>query len=135
MNATTSICSDCKPDYRAPVSERLQVMWRNRGCWKIKLALFILHRAFKKDPGFRQSWHANIAMPIYDATRCDPTKPSNKEIAAQAWCYPGTQHHVMDVDLCSAFAVVLELREIEARPDIDRCNLIADNLMKHLFNA
>lgn len=68
MNATTCI-AESKPAYRVSISERLRVAWRNRDCWKIRLALSIIRRAFKKDPGFRQSWHDNIAMPIHDASQ------------------------------------------------------------------
>ncbi len=45
--------------------ERFRVWLSNLRVLHIRIALFVLCRAMRKDPSFRDSWQANIAMPIY----------------------------------------------------------------------
>lgn len=63
MNAT--IVGE-KPRCRIPARERLLVWYKN---WKVRhigKALRVLTKAMRDDPDFRNVWHANIAMPIFD---------------------------------------------------------------------
>lgn len=56
---------DVKP--RASTGERLCVWFQNLRVLHIRIAYRILSRAMQKDKIFRDSWQANIAMPIYDS--------------------------------------------------------------------
>lgn len=71
-------------------SVRLKNLWN----WRTRWAVHHLSRELKRDPGFRQAWHANIAMPIYDATR-------SKEAHDKASC--GWKTH-MEGAQCDAIA-------------------------------
>lgn len=100
---------------------KIRVAWQN---WKVRKtgrAVRHLSEQLRKDPGFRQTWHANIAMPIYDATRptcsCTPLGPSEH------------QHHPS----CPVYQAG-ERSDVHGMP-IAQANHIADKLMKHLFNA
>lgn len=98
----------------ASLFRRTRVWLNNLWHWRTAWAVRHLSKQLRNDPSFRQSWHANIAMPIYDATRpvcsCDVKPHKEGCTAGQYW------------------ANLL-------RPDINQCNRIADRLMKHLFGA
>lgn len=55
-----------KPYYRVPLRERLRVWWQNWRVRHVGNAIRVLSKAMREDPGFRTTWHANIAMPIFD---------------------------------------------------------------------
>lgn len=113
----TTVEDSIKHSYQAPLSERFVVWMRNLYHWRTKWAVNHLSKQLQRDPGFRQSWHANIAMPIYDDTR--------KNCA----CLRFGQH---DKD-CHRYGIP-GLNESHDMP-IEQANHIADKLMKHLFNA
>lgn len=107
MNA--AVIDSPKPRYRPPLKERLRVAWQN---WKVRKtgrAVRYLSKQLQNDPGFRQSWHANIAMPIYDNTRD----------------YSPTHFKQHDGE------VVLGVRNMP----VEQANYIADRVLNHLFNA
>lgn len=112
MTSTTLNKDYAKIYHDAPPLERLRVWLTNLYHWRTAWAVRHLSKQLQNDPEFRQSWHANIAMPIYDATR--------RECDCRA-AYINADH----LDTCDS---VTCLR-------IDDCNRIADRLMKHLFNA
>lgn len=115
-----------KPIHKVPWRDRLRVFWQCWKCRKTGKAIEHLKLAFKNDPGFRQTWHANIAMPIYDATR------------PQCYCYfptcaDGTKAHDHTCQMIQAETIP---RRFECREmSIEQANYIADRLMKHLFDV
>lgn len=59
--------SECEcPEFQVSFVERASVWLKNLRCLHIKIAVNVLSRAMQEDKGFRDSWQANIAMPIYD---------------------------------------------------------------------
>lgn len=108
------------PIYKSHWRERFCVGWQN---WKVRhigKAIRVLCKALKEDPSFRQAWHSNIAMPIYDATRpkCSCVFDQGHEPHCQI-----VQAH----DIPRRF----ELQDMS----IEQANYIADKLMKHLFDC
>lgn len=53
--------------------------------WRTKWAVGFLCKQLQNDLGFRESWHANIAMPIYDEfrkeTACEVIGETNIKLA------------------------------------------------------
>jgi hypothetical protein len=82
--------------YRPRLRDRLRVEWQNWRCRKVGKAVRVLSDALRNDPGFRQTWHANIAMPIYDHLQ---DIESIRGIAGQAWGTPANASKEMDSDL------------------------------------
>lgn len=116
---STATFSNKQHAYVPPLRERIRVAWQN---WKVRKtgrALRVLKKAMRDDPDFARTWHANIAMPIYDATR------------PQCWC------HVIRNGLCSACLArsanenIFKCRDMPA----EQANYIADKLMEHLFDV
>jgi hypothetical protein len=95
----------------------LRVWLRNLRCIPVRIALAVLRRAFRRDPGFYDSWHANIAMPIYDATRpmctCD-FSDGHEPQCPKAIAQRTRNFHPMSLELA---------------------NEIGDRLMRHLFDV
>jgi hypothetical protein len=113
--------------YRVPIQERLRVWWQNWRVRKVGKAWRVIEQAIREDEGYRLTIHANIAMPIYDATRpiCScHWRDSNNTTNLEFIHAPGCQMH--------AHATVprrFEHREMS----IEQANYIADKLMAHLF--
>lgn len=61
---------------------RLHNLWNWRTVWAVRY----LSKQLQRDKAFRDSWHANIAMPIYDAVNADCVEPimSNAQASAIA---------------------------------------------------
>lgn len=93
--------------YLVPLSERLTVWLRNLWHWRTAWAVRHLSKQLRKDKAFRESWQANIAMPIYDGTR-------------------------IDYDYTDSNGIIV--KGVENMP-IQQANDIADRLMKHLFGV
>jgi hypothetical protein len=92
-----------------------------------KWAMKYICRQMRKDQAWRNSWHANIAMPIYDATR------------PQCYCHnllskPDQRpEHFHGCEILQANTIP---RRFECREmSIEQSNYIANRLMKHLFDA
>jgi hypothetical protein len=47
--------------------DRIRVFIRNLPCIPTRIALWWICRAMRRDKAWRDTWHANIAMNIYDA--------------------------------------------------------------------
>lgn len=112
--------------YRVPIRERIRVAWENWKCRKVGKAVRTLSKALKDDAGFRQTWHANIAMPIYDATRpkcyCGLMSSPTDESGHTLGCKVGQAQTIP--------------RRFECRDmSIEQANYIADQLMEHLFKV
>ena len=105
---STTVVDCCQPSRRAPLSERFVVWLRNLWRWRTAWAVKHLSRELQRSPGFRESWRANIAMPIYDATRLAGKFEEGKPLPANHVCI-----HM----------------------PIEQANEIADKLLKHLFDA
>lgn len=73
LRVGVTVVDCCQPSYRAPLSERVVVGLRNLWHWRTAWAVKHLSQQLQRDLGFRESWQANIAMPIYDATRSAET--------------------------------------------------------------
>lgn len=119
-----------KPLYQPPVLERLKCWLRNLPSRPFQFALWYVSRTIRKDPELFRAWHANIAMPIYDATRpqclhqCEVPLNWNR-----AHCPPADSK----CQIHQAFTIP---RRFECRDmSIEQANYIADRLMLHLFNA
>lgn len=91
--------------------------WRTR---KIRRALQTLSKAMREDPDFANSWKANIAMPICDATR--PSCTCQWDAGHQAHCAIVRAHNLTAG------------HGIEPMPQAF-ANHIAARLMKHLFDV
>jgi len=98
-----------------PVIEQLKachavfIIWlTNLWHWRTGWAVRHLSKQLQSDLTFRESWQANIAMPIFDCTRGH--HPTN-------WKIEG-----------GGVAIAVRYMPIE------QANYIADQLMKHLFN-
>lgn len=111
-----------------PWTEHLRVWFINLYHWRTRWAVSHLSKQIQRDPGFRQSWHANIAMPIYDATRpqcyCDKLLFNPKDVPPL---------HYPNCELSQAATVPRRFEHREM--SIEQANYIADRLMKHLFGA
>lgn len=94
---------------------KLRNLWHWRTAWAVRY----LSEQLQKDKGFRDSWHANIAMPIYDATR--PQRTCDQMTFTGHF---GSCPQVRANEVKNYYPMTPEL-----------CNDIADRLMKHLFNA
>src|SRR5437867_4416091 len=64
-----------RPIYRPTLTERLRVRWQNWKVRKVGKAMRVIGKDIQTDPGYRQTWHANIAMTIYDSTADQPAGP------------------------------------------------------------
>lgn len=114
-----------------PESELRRLVWnagvhiRNLWHWRTKWAVSYLSKQLQKNPDFRDSWHSNIAMPIYDATRpkCYCMVLSG---VAEGGHYPGCE-----VQQANTIPRRFECREMS----IEQANYIAYRLIRHLFNA
>lgn len=111
-----------KQRYRAPLSERLSVWLRNLWHWRTAWAVRYLSKQLQRDKEFRDAWQANIAMPIYDATRpiCTCPRPEYAQWEGHDSACPRFKAHEMGQD-----------QPMSA----EFCNVVADRLMKHLFDA
>jgi hypothetical protein len=116
--ANESCCvGECRP---ATLKDAIKLKWfnfkiriRNLWHWRTAWAVRHLSKQLQRDKAFRDSWHSNIAMPIFDATR--------KECDCVAWWMPGCDHS----SSCSSITTLSS----------NECCAIADRLMKHLFGA
>lgn len=102
-----------------PITEKLRVWFINSYHWRTKWAVRHLSKQLRRDPEFRESWKANIAMPIYDATR--PV------------CNCGQSRFEPCLPQCARRQHAANAYLFEMPPK--QCNAIADRLMKHLFGA
>lgn len=119
MNAPTTVGQ--KPKYRVAIRERLRVAWHNWKARKVLRAVKVLSKALQDDPGFAQAWHANICMPIYNATR------------PMCYCdYHDRDHHPS----CQIHQAETIPRRFECREmSIEQANYIAGIVMRHLFGV
>lgn len=115
---TLSVNSE-KPVYRVPIQDKARLAIQNFRCLPNRIALWWLGRQFRKDADYRESWKANIAMPIYDATRMRCM--CNSQEGHEAWCPIVRAHDIR----------AFECGEMNAK----HANYIADILLKHLFKA
>lgn len=67
MNDNVCACSESKEKYTPRLRERLRVAWKNWKVRKTAKAFQTLKKAIHDDPDYARTWHANIAMPIYDS--------------------------------------------------------------------
>jgi hypothetical protein len=70
-NMADNKCEPIKADYIEKPHQSLSKfwffnIWQPIICFPVKLARWIMKRSFAKDPSFRYSYQANIAMLIYD---------------------------------------------------------------------
>lgn len=118
----TTIEDSIKPTFQAPISERFVVWLRNLWHWRTKWAVNHLSKQLQRDSGFRQSWHANIAMPIYDATTPKCTCTHELKVGA-----------VLHYSGCPM--IHGKRYDYTAGMPIEQANHIADKIMAHIFNA
>lgn len=95
---------------------------RNLWHWKTKWAVNHLSKQLKRDHEFRESWKANIAMPIFDATR--PKCNCAHELEA------GKLVHSLECPMTHAYR-----RGDLCGMTVQQANFIADKLMRHLFGV
>lgn len=87
------------------ILNRFSVWLRNLWHWRTAWAYRHLAKQMQKDRGYAESWQANIAMTIYDATKDDVLCRMN---------FP------------EGSALILHSNQ---------CNALADRLMSHLFGV
>lgn len=120
MSELTEIDPESKdPENYITFRDLVYLGWQHFVCLPNKIALWWLGRQFRKDPSYRDSWVANIAMPIYDGTRMKCICSFNE--GHEEWC-PIVKANDIRAFECG------EMSHAHA-------NYIAENLMKHLFKA
>lgn len=66
----TTILATIQPvgwrSYRLYYGGRIRIWFKNLWNWRTAWAVRYLSKQLQKDKEFRDAWHANIAMPIYD---------------------------------------------------------------------
>lgn len=128
MNSTCCV-NENKPTHRVSWGEKFRVWCQNFKCRKTARAYRDLCKALNEDPAYRQTWLANISMPIYDATRpkcyCDfPDIPK--------WD-GGVKAHGIHCEQMESETIP---RRFECREmSIEQSNYIAEKILKHLFNS
>jgi hypothetical protein len=61
--------------FKPPLMERLRVRWHNWKVRKVGRAWRTIEKAMRDDPEYRQTIHANLAMPIFDANNYNNDNP------------------------------------------------------------
>lgn len=61
-----------KPYNPSPLHGRVSVWLKNVWHWRTAWAVSYLSKQLQRDKWFRDSWHTNIAMTVYDATHVGP---------------------------------------------------------------
>lgn len=70
-----------KPVYRVPWRDRVRLFIQRVMTIRTARAVRDLSKALQEDNGFALTWHANIAMPIYDGAKGKLTSAEANEIA------------------------------------------------------
>jgi hypothetical protein len=112
-----------RPSIFAKLKMRLLKLWHWRTAW----AWRHLSNQMKKDPGYRDAWHANISMAMYDGTRpkcychCLLSQPDVRPEHFQG---------------CEALESQTNPKKFECRKmPAEQSSYIADRIMKNLFDV
>lgn len=107
-----------------------RIKWLAINFWNLPtvLAFSIIRRAIRRDPGYAEGWQANIAMSIYDESRCH-------EPAIQS-TINRTEHGDFDAILTVPRDVaVAGMRKQHGELDGAFCNRAASRFMKLCFGV